>query len=129
MALPILAVAAAVKILGPAAAKAAKLAYKMYKKKGGKKTEQKFLSDKANAKNKASKNESRKINKQMDKDAEQAIIKRQKETMGKDKKTMLAGKSKADAKHLKKDKFPGLARKDKQMLKKEGAGHRYTFGN
>jgi len=49
MALPILAVAAAVRILGPAAAKAAKLAYKMYKKRGGKKTEKKFLSDKANA--------------------------------------------------------------------------------
>ena len=48
MALPILAVATAVKILGPAAAKAAKLAYKMYKKRGGKKTENKFLSDKAN---------------------------------------------------------------------------------
>ena len=48
MALPLLAIAQAVRILGPAAAKAAKLAYKMYKKKGGNKTEKKFLSDKAN---------------------------------------------------------------------------------
>jgi len=48
MALPLLAIAQAVRILGPAAAKAAKLAYKMYKKRGGKKTEKKFLSDKAN---------------------------------------------------------------------------------
>tara|TARA_R100000951_G_scaffold87878_2_gene75851 strand:+ start:291 stop:701 length:411 start_codon:yes stop_codon:yes gene_type:complete len=53
MALPVLSVAAAIKILGPAAAKAAKLAYKMYKKRGGKKTEKKFLSDKANAEKKA----------------------------------------------------------------------------
>jgi len=53
MALPVLAVATAVKILGPAAAKAAKLAYKMYKKRGGKKTEKKFLSDKAHVKNRA----------------------------------------------------------------------------
>lgn len=59
MALPVLAVAAAVRILGPAAAKAAKLAYKMYKKKGGKKTEKKFLSDKAN-KVKKNKNEIKK---------------------------------------------------------------------
>jgi hypothetical protein len=49
MARPILSIAQAVRILGPAAVKAAKLAYKMYKKKGGKKTEKKFLSDKANA--------------------------------------------------------------------------------
>ena len=60
MALPILAVAAAARILGPAAAKAAKLAYKMYKKRGGKKTEKKFLSDKANSKLKTQKNVKRK---------------------------------------------------------------------
>ena len=49
MALPLLAVAHAVRILGPAAAKAAKLAYKAYKQRT--KTpvsEKKFLSDKAN---------------------------------------------------------------------------------
>ena len=101
----------------------------MYKKNKGKKTEKKFLSDKANQKLKSGKNESRKINKQMDKDAQQAIIKRQKQSMGKDKKTMLSKKSKADAQHLKKEKFPGLNRRDKQLLKKEGAGHRYTFGD
>ena len=45
---PILAVAQVARILGPVALRAAKLAYKMYKKRGGKKTENKFLSDKAN---------------------------------------------------------------------------------
>ena len=73
MALPILAVAAAVKILGPAAAKAAKLAYKMYKKKGGNKTEKKFLSDKANSKLKTQKNVKRKTEKIKDKDREQYV--------------------------------------------------------
>ena len=48
MALPLLAIAAAAKILGPQALKSAKFAYRMYKKKGGTKTEQKFISDKAN---------------------------------------------------------------------------------
>jgi len=48
MALPLLAAAKVASILGPTALKAAKLAYKLYKKRGGKKSEKKFLSDKAN---------------------------------------------------------------------------------
>ena len=49
MALPVLAVATAVKILGPAAAKAAKLAYKAYKQRTKNPvSEKKFLSNQAN---------------------------------------------------------------------------------
>ena len=51
MALPLLAAAKVASILGPTALKAAKLAYKLYKKRGGKKSEKKFLSDKAHSKN------------------------------------------------------------------------------
>tara|TARA_R100001510_G_C7553986_1_gene136628 strand:+ start:135 stop:488 length:354 start_codon:yes stop_codon:yes gene_type:complete len=51
MALPLLAAAKVASILGPGAFKAAKLAYKLYKKRGGKKSEKKFLSDKAHSKN------------------------------------------------------------------------------
>ena len=50
MPLPVLAIVAAGRILGPVALKAAKSAYKLYKKNKGKKTEKKFISDKAIAK-------------------------------------------------------------------------------
>ena len=119
MALPLLAAKKVASILGPVALKAAKLAYKMYKKRGGKKTEKKFLSDKANQKLKEGKKFDRDVKKELEKDKVKEIVQRQKDTMGKDKKSMLSKLSKEDARHLKKDKFPGLDRKAKQILKKQ----------
>ena len=71
MPLPLLGVAAAARILGPVALKAAKSAYKLYKKNKGKKTEKKFISDKAmrkKADSKANKKADKAINRAFDDD-------------------------------------------------------------
>ena len=99
MALPLLAAAKVATILGPTALKAAKLAYKMYKKRGGKKTEQKFLSDKANRKLKDEKKMDRELIKYKE-DKLKEVVQRQKNKMGK-------------------DKFPSLNRKAIQKLRKQ----------